>query len=94
MLFENRNTRVEGVCGEDGVELMSSGVSRWINRWMFHRWWLAAGVTSWLEAVVSRERWRPFSVSKVSLVELLDLVCGFSLLLVAGLCNFWAGPIN
>ncbi|KAF3525180.1 hypothetical protein F2Q69_00047559 [Brassica cretica] len=43
MLSDNRNTRVEGVCGEDGVELMSSGVSRWIDRWMFHRWWLETG---------------------------------------------------
>ena len=90
MLSENRISGFEGVCGEDDVELTRFGVSRWIDRWMFHRWWLETGGTSCCFTGTAA----PFSVSRISLVRLLGLVCNLSLPLVDGLCNFWTGPIN
>ena len=76
MLSDNRSTWFEGVCGDDGVELTSSDVSRWIDRWMFHRGWLEGGRRR------GSKRWSTgtaasFSVSRVSLVGLVGLVCVF-----------------
>ena len=60
MLSENRISGFEGVCGEDDVELARSGVSRWIDRWMFHRGFCLMWGVVVARSSGSRERRHPF----------------------------------
>ncbi|KAH0888942.1 LOW QUALITY PROTEIN: hypothetical protein HID58_051371 [Brassica napus] len=43
--------RLEGVSGDDVVELLSLGLYRWIDRWRWHRGFDCCEVPSWIEAV-------------------------------------------
>ncbi|KAH0890729.1 hypothetical protein HID58_053158 [Brassica napus] len=43
--------RLEGVSGDDVVELLSLGLYRWIDRWRWHWGFDCCGVPSWIEAV-------------------------------------------
>ena len=58
-----------------------------MNRWLVHRWWLEAGVMSWLEAAAPR-----FG-SRVSLDGLSTHVCGVRLSSL-DFVSFSAWPFN
>ncbi|KAH0921376.1 hypothetical protein HID58_021394, partial [Brassica napus] len=56
---------LEGVSGDDVVELLSLGWYRWIDRWRWHRGFDCCGVPSWIEAV-ERESGASVWVARVS----------------------------